>query len=204
MKPADGKLQPVLAEDRLGAAIGADLVGLESRPRNASYRIVEGKPEVVPSRAGGVADSRAQFEGVLEALARPAGPERVATARLTAVQPSFTTADARRLGITEKVSGYTTYFPHADYRNTNIGRAAELLDGTLVRAGEVFSLNHTLGERTAARGFVKGIVISGGRYRESLGGGVSQVSTTTYNAAFFAGRRTSSTVHTASRSTAIR
>lgn len=187
MRPVNGHLQPVLDEDRLRAAVGADLAALESRPRKASFRIVGGKPEVVAARAGGVADSRARFEGVLDALVHPAGPGRVATARLAAVQPSFTTAAARSLGITEKVSTYTTYYPHAAYRNINIGRAAELLDGTLVRPGAVFSLNKTLGERTAARGFVKGIVITGGRYRESLGGGVSQVSTTTYNAAFFAG-----------------
>ena len=187
MKPVGGSLRPVLDEDRLGAAIGAELTGLESSPRNASFRTVGGKPEVVPSRIGAVADSRAQFTGVLEALAQPAGPDRVATARLAAVQPSFTTAAARKLGISDQVSSYTTYFPHAAYRNTNIGRAADLLDGTLVRSGEVFSLNNTLGERTAASGFVKGIVITGGRFRESLGGGVSQVSTTTYNVAFFAG-----------------
>jgi vancomycin resistance protein YoaR len=48
-------------------------------------------------------------------------------------------------------------------------------------------MNDTVGERTAANGFTKGTIISGGVFREELGGGVSQVATTTYNAAFFAG-----------------
>src|SRR5690606_10537763 len=45
----------------------------------------------------------------------------------------------------------------------------------------------TIKERTAANGYVQGGVIDGGKFTQSYGGGVSQVATTTYNAAFFAG-----------------
>ena len=69
----------------------------------------------------------------------------------------------------------------------NIGRASELINGTLVLPGETFSLNETVGERTAENGFVKGFIIGGGQFREDFGGGVSQVATTTFNAVFFAG-----------------
>ena len=99
----------------------------------------------------------------------------------------FRTADARKLRIREQVSAFTTYFPHAAYRNTNIGRAAELVDGTILEPGETFSLNDTVGERTRANGFTKGFVIEDGVYKEDLGGGVSQMATTTFNAMFFAG-----------------
>ena len=37
-------------------------------------------------------------------------------------------------GIREQVSAFTTYFPYAEYRNINIGRAAEIIDGTIVQA----------------------------------------------------------------------
>jgi len=103
------------------------------------------------------------------------------------VDPAFTTADARKLKIKERVSSFSTFFPYAQYRNTNQGRAAELIDGTILEPGETFSMNDAIGERTAANGFTKGFIISGGVFREELGGGVSQVATTTYNAAFFAG-----------------
>jgi vancomycin resistance protein YoaR len=56
-----------------------------------------------------------------------------------------------------------------------------------VLPGATFSLNETVGERTAENGFVKGFIIDGGQFREDFGGGVSQVATTTFNAAFFAG-----------------
>jgi vancomycin resistance protein YoaR len=63
------------------------------------------------------------------------------------------------------------------------------LNGTLVRPGERFSLNGRLGRRTPAKGYLPAPVINGGRLVKGYGGGVSQVSTTTFNAAFFAGVR---------------
>ena len=102
-------------------------------------------------------------------------------------EPAFTTKDARALKIEEEVSTFTTYFPYADYRNTNIGRAMELINGTVLKPGETFSLNDTVGERTAENGFVKGFIIEDGIFKEDYGGGVSQSATTTFNAAFFAG-----------------
>lgn len=54
-------------------------------------------------------------------------------------------------------------------------------------AGEIFSYNKAVGERTEARGFVPGIMIDNGVLKKDLGGGVSQVATTTWNAAWFSG-----------------
>ncbi len=85
------------------------------------------------------------------------------------------------------IGEYTTYFPYLEYRNVNIGRAAELINGTVLEPGETFSLNKTVGERTRANGFTEGFIIRGGKFKKELGGGVSQSATTTYNAMFFAG-----------------
>ena len=85
------------------------------------------------------------------------------------------------------MSTFTTHFPYADYRNVNLPRAAELVDGTLLRPGETFSLNDTVGERTEDNGFTEGYVVSDGIFKKDLGGGVSQIATTTFNAMFFAG-----------------
>jgi vancomycin resistance protein YoaR len=70
---------------------------------------------------------------------------------------------------------------------TNIRRAAQLLDGFVIAPGGHFSMNDALGRRTRARGFVPAPMISGGRFVDSLGGGIGQVAATLYNAAFFAG-----------------
>jgi vancomycin resistance protein YoaR len=89
----------------------------------------------------------------------------------------------------ELVSRFTTYYPPGQPRVINIRRAAQILDRTVVRAGGRFSMNEALGKRTRARGFVSAPSIAGPIHVDSVGGGVSQVATTLYNAAFFAGLR---------------
>ena len=64
---------------------------------------------------------------------------------------------------------------------------AQLIDGTLIAPGGTFSFNGTTGERTAAKGFQEAPVIINGELQNGLGGGICQVSTTVFNAAFEAG-----------------
>jgi vancomycin resistance protein YoaR len=90
---------------------------------------------------------------------------------------------------TTVVSRFTTYFEPGQPRVINIRRAARLLDREVILPGHVFSMNAALGRRTRARGFVPAPMISGGVLVNSVGGGISQVATTLYNAAFFAGLR---------------
>lgn len=101
--------------------------------------------------------------------------------------PGLSAEAARQLDIKEKMSSFTVKFPAAPYRTTNVGRAVELINGSIVLPGETWSFNKTVGERTKENGFVDGIMINDGRYVKSPGGGVSAVATTMYNAMFFAG-----------------
>ena len=87
------------------------------------------------------------------------------------------------------VGAFTTYYPCCEPRVINIRRAAALLDGTVLRPYQTFSMNRALGPRTLEKGFVAAPMISGGAFVDSVGGGISQVATTLYNAAFFAGLR---------------
>ena len=89
-------------------------------------------------------------------------------------QPEYTTEKANSLGAFTIIGKFHTNYPHAAYRNTNLGRAAELVNGTVLMPGEIFSLNDALGERTTANGFVDGYVINGGRLVKESGGGISQ------------------------------
>jgi len=186
MSPRDGRLVPRVDRARLLEALEPALADLGADPRDATVVIRGGRPVVVPGRVGRAADRDAVVESFLD-LVTAAGRQRTLRIPTTVVQPRLTTAEARALGVTEEVSEFTTYYPHADYRNVNIGRAASLIDGTLLEPGETFSLNETVGERTAENGFTEGFIISNGVFAEELGGGVSQVATTTFNAAFFAG-----------------
>ena len=67
------------------------------------------------------------------------------------------------------------------------GLVAELIDGALVAPGARFSFNETTGERNEAKGFEEAPVIINGELQNGIGGGVCQVSTTVFNAAFEAG-----------------
>ncbi|MBR7178956.1 MAG: VanW family protein [Oscillospiraceae bacterium] len=67
-------------------------------------------------------------------------------------------------------------------RNTNLKLACKALNGTLVRPGETFSYNATLGERTTAKGYKPAGAYSGGKNVETVGGGICQVSSTLYYA----------------------
>jgi vancomycin resistance protein YoaR len=182
----DGELTPTLDGKALMQAIEPAMKRVALAPRDATVRLVNGRPKVVPGRSG-VTFKTEDITGKFLSLVVQKGKDRTLAVKSVVDKPEFNNADARKLNITEVVSEFSTYYPHADYRNTNLGRAAELINGTVLKPGETFSLNDTVGERTAQNGFAKGFIISDGVYKEDFGGGVSQVATTTFNAAFFAG-----------------
>ncbi|NYE35321.1 vancomycin resistance protein YoaR [Nocardioides cavernae] len=182
--PTNGELVPTLDPAKLTEVVGARIT--TGAPVDASVALVDGRPKVVPAKPGVTFDEQQLQSGFLEVVAKPQG-ERTLALDAQVAQPEFTTKQARALKVKERVSTFTTYFPYAEYRNVNIGRAAEIIDGTLLKPGETFSLNDTVGERTEANGFTKGYVISDGILVQDLGGGVSQMATTLFNAMFFAG-----------------
>lgn len=185
IEPTDGTLALTVDEAVL-AALVEDQTADAGEPVDATVEIVDDRPRVVLARPGlgfEPAEVVAAFTGAVTAT--DAG--RRASVEGTVEQPEVTTADVRALGITEKVSDFSTFFPYAEYRNVNLGRAGELIDGTVLQPGETFSLNDIVGERTRENGFTEGFVISDGIYASDLGGGVSQMATTVFNAMFFAG-----------------
>jgi vancomycin resistance protein YoaR len=186
MKAEDSALVPDLDEKQLTKLVRARFARTDGAPVDATVRLVDGKPRVVPSKPGVEYDPK-DISSTFLALVVRAPDERQMKVKATVEDADFTTKDARALKIRERVSTFTTYYPYAEYRNVNIGRAAELVDGTVLKPGETFSLNETVGERTAENGFTKGFIISNGVFKEDFGGGVSQMATTTFNAMFFAG-----------------
>ncbi|HEX6888825.1 MAG TPA: VanW family protein [Candidatus Nanopelagicales bacterium] len=184
---AGSTLQGSLNGEELHSELEDALAEAERPGRDAAVRIKGGKPVVVASKSGRAVAPAALADAVLPVLPETTAAARTATVALTIAQPEFTTADAKALNITEKLSSFRQWFPPAPYRYQNVGRAAELLNGTILEPGETFSMNDTIGERTAANGFTKGFIISGGRFREELGGGVSIITTATWTAGFYAG-----------------
>lgn len=71
-------------------------------------------------------------------------------------------------------------------RNTNLRLVCEILDGYILEAGQEFSYNGVIGERTEERGFKPAGAYSGTRLVKDIGGGVCQGSSTLYNCVLLA------------------
>lgn len=187
LEAVDGELEPTLDQKKL-ASVLAKALGRNGGPKEATVKLVGGKPQIVPDEKG-IAFDEADLEAKFLPLVAAADGARSAEVKSVEATSDFGTEDAKKLGIVERVSSETTQFPHAanNYRNINIGRAAELINGTVLKPGETFSLNETVGERTRANGFTEGFMIADGVFKQDLGGGVSQMATTVFNSMFFAG-----------------
>ena len=95
---------------------------------------------------------------------------------------------AAELGITQMVAEATTvYTGSTANRRHNIAHGASLFDGVIIGPGEEFSFNYLLGELSEETGFVESKVIVGERTVDGIGGGICQVSTTAFRAAFTGG-----------------
>lgn len=98
------------------------------------------------------------------------------------------TATAEELGITQLISSATTYYyGSGEGRRANIAQAASRFHGIMIAPGEQFSFNEHLGEVSPETGFSEALIIYNGRTIKGVGGGVCQVSTTAFQAAFYAG-----------------
>jgi vancomycin resistance protein YoaR len=185
VRPQEDALVLVVNGPGLRKELSQDLGGVEVPATDATFRISGGRPVVVPSREGRAIDPAELADEF--AVAAVDDGSRVAAVRLTQAEPDLTTAEARKLGVVERVSSFTQTFPFAPYRFQNIGQAAERVNGTLLEPGETFSMNDTALERTPENGYTTGFVIKDGRLTEDLGGGVSTITTAAWDAAFFAG-----------------
>jgi vancomycin resistance protein YoaR len=116
------------------------------------------------------------------------GDQRTVALPLVPVRPAIATEDAPHLGIVELIGeGVTSFSGSVASRVQNIVVGAAQFDGLLIAPGETFSFNHYLGEVTAEKGYEESIIIWGNTTRADVGGGLCQVSSTAFRAAFWAG-----------------
>lgn len=178
------KMDPDTVRDVLTPAI-ADVM---TPPKDATFDTSDPKNvKVVPAVDGRGLDVDAAVDAMRSALLARRDADRRTTIPLAAIPPEFTTEQAEAYGITEELGVFTTNFPAGEERVKNIQLMSEMLNDTLVKPGERFSANEAVGPRTEEKGFVKAPVIYDYEFSEDVGGGVSQVATTMFNAAFFAG-----------------
>jgi vancomycin resistance protein YoaR len=115
------------------------------------------------------------------------GPRQI-TLPMEPIPPPVTEANLASLGITDQVGlGVSSFANSEAYRITNIQAGTRRMDGVLIPPGASFSFNEHLGDVNAENGFVEGYAIIDNRTQKEWGGGLCQVSTTVFRAAFFGG-----------------
>jgi vancomycin resistance protein YoaR len=158
---------------------------VDTPAHDAQFVVTAKGIRVQPSRDARVLDVPKTVDALLAAAVRPA--KRIAPIAVATQAPERTTQDALAMGINGLYSSYTTYYGGVPNRIHNVQLVAHLIDNTLIAPGKEFSFNATTGERNEAKGFLDAPVIINGELQSGLGGGVCQVSTTVFNAAYEGG-----------------
>jgi vancomycin resistance protein YoaR len=155
-------------------------------PRDAEFAIGAGNVvRVVPAQAGRGLDAEGTTRALMTAMLSTS--DREAELQVASIAPDRSTSEAQAMGITGLVGAYETLYGGVPNRIHNVQLVAHLIDNHLIGPGAEFSFNATTGERSPEKGFLEAPVIINGELKTGLGGGICQVSTTVFNAAYEAG-----------------
>lgn len=185
------KLAVSLDSGALGAIVQGLAKQVEVPAQNADLRYLNGKVTVVsPEKAGVTVDVAASAAALKNAVLSRGQSAQLVT---TTVEPQITAAMASTIVIRDKLSSAATYYGGSlPNRRFNVDLAVERVNGALIPPGGVFSFTGTVGAIDLNSGFKVGygiVATSNGSVSTvpSVGGGVCQVSTTAFQAAFWAG-----------------
>ncbi|CED92738.1 VanW family protein [Actinomyces succiniciruminis] len=190
---SDGTLTAVLDADALHDAVVAALgEGIETPATDATWTI-DGDPATAADAApvyhaattGTGIDAGDLADAVL-AAGTEVGGARTATATVAVLQPEVATPE-EEWGIAEIVGEFSTPYFSQYGRDQNLQRGTEMINGTLVAPGETFSTTDALGPVDLEHGYTYAGVVTDGQHTDAMGGGLSQVGTTVFNAGFEAG-----------------
>ena len=191
--------QATLEDGRVGLSVGTNLSKITEwveglaqevnrREQDARLDLLVDRMELVvekPSQDGLsllVDDTVRRIEKAL------ASGEKEVPLAIKVTRPRIPLSSIGELGIRELISrGETSFKGSSAQRAHNIKTASSRFDGVIVLPGETFSFLEHLGPVNPATGYEESWVIFGDRTILGPGGGVCQVSTTCFRAAFWGG-----------------
>lgn len=180
-------LQPYLSTAKMKTFLSSIAAKVAIDPVDAKFKTDGQKATVVPAVDGTKLDAEKTAEALTAAALKISG--RTAEVAVTVSEPNRTTAEAKAMGIKDILSSYSTppYVGSAN-RRVNVRITTEYASNVILAPGEVYNFDKQIGPRKAARGYKTAPGIVGpGKLEDVFGGGICQVSTTLFNAAFFAG-----------------
>jgi vancomycin resistance protein YoaR len=183
------RMNATLDPSALGAQLATIGQEISRTASNARYIFNDDTRQlevIAPSVDGLRLDVGASVTRIIE---QAAGPDREIPLVLEVIPAEFNeSVTAEQLGITELVASSTSYFAgSSEGRRNNVQTAASKFHGIIIKPGETFSFNKWLGEVTEEEGYDESLIIFGNETIPDVGGGICQVSTTAYRAAFWAG-----------------
>jgi vancomycin resistance protein YoaR len=185
--PADGRSDLRIGGAGASSWFTALAKRVDQAPVNADWAISKSGIRVIPDQAGHTLDVPRSAKAVLRAALVTAPELRSAKLTVESATADRTTAEARAMNIKGLVASYQTFYGGDPNRIHNVQLVSHLVDGHVIAPGETFSFNGATGERSEDKGFLEAPVIINGELKTGLGGGVCQVSTTVFNAAYEAG-----------------
>lgn len=181
----DPTIDPESANDDIVDTVG-DAVGTPAK--DATFYESGGSIAIRPSETGTGVDIEDLARELDTVLLSTEPVARTVALKITEIEPEYTTAQLEGMGIKDKIASYTTsYSTGAVNRNINIHRMAELLSGSIVAPGGIWSFHEVGGPTTVAKGFKPAGAIVNGVVVDELGGGICQVATTVFNAVYESG-----------------
>ncbi len=185
--PADGRRDVRIGGAGASSWFAALAKRVDRPPADADWAVGKSGIRVIPDRSGHVLDVPRSTKALLGAALVTAPELRSANLTVESVSADRTTAEARAMDINGLVASYQTFYGGEPNRIHNVQLVSHLVDKHVIAPGETFSFNGTTGARTEDKGFLEAPVIINGELKTGLGGGVCQVSTTVFNAAYEAG-----------------
>lgn len=180
----EDELVTIVDRETAVAAIVDGTTDLLEVPDDAHFEFVGGTPTVVEGKTGTTLDPAQTGKAVRIAATTD---DRETSLELVEQDPKETVDSLEKLGVKEVVSEFHTPLTDEPVRTQNLVRGAEMITGNLVKPGETFSLLEALAPITLENGYFDAGVVENGEHVEAVGGGLSQMATTTFNAGFFAG-----------------
>ena len=181
-----------LDPDVVRESLGRYATGFDIPVQDARWRIIDGKIQLaVPESKGRELDLD---QGVEDATAAFLAGEPDIELEVRTILPEWTGKDGSAITLGDDIlgEGGTWYGDSSEARRRNVELGSSFISGWLVPPDGVFSFADSSGLITEERGFMTGLGIvdngaGGFTTAPVVGGGICQVSTTLFQAAFWAG-----------------
>ena len=185
---APAALVPALTKAKVAAFIATIAQRIDDLPQDArllresatSLRVLR------PGKTGLIVDRDTTLERILAASLSADQREVILPVRVA--EPTFSGKETDVLAFQDLLGdGRSTFLGSPYERANNIQVAARNLNGVVIPPGYDFSFLGEIGPITKAAGYLESLIIQGDATVPGIGGGVCQVSTTVFRAAFWAG-----------------